>query len=173
MSNGEIGWMFGAFLLMAGAMLTGLSATDTRAEPFFLGAPLAKYEFQRDLENFRDGALQNLDATYMTLKAIPVTFLAEIATVVLFLTFLIWIIPVVRAASAWWIKLWNLPYKFTKEDWRLIQAKQASGEKISLSRTVVWLSWVALSSIIPWFALFVLPILFSILAAARLMRIHS
>jgi hypothetical protein len=92
MSNGEIGWMFGAFLLMAGAMLTGLSATDTRAEPFFLGAPLAKYEFQRDLENFRDGALQNLDATYMTLKAIPVTFLAEIATVVLFLTFLIWII---------------------------------------------------------------------------------
>jgi hypothetical protein len=118
MSNGEIGWMFGAFLLMAGAMLTGLSATDTRAEPFFLGAPLAKYEFRRDLKNFRDGALQNLDATYMTLKAIPVTFLA---TVVLFLTFLIWIIPVVRAASAWWIKLWNLPYKFTKEDWRLIQ----------------------------------------------------
>jgi hypothetical protein len=118
MSNGEIGWMFGAFLLLAGAMLTGLSATDTRAEPFFLGAPLAKYEFRRDLKNFRDGALQNLDATYMTLKAIPVTFLA---TVVLFLTFLIWIIPVVRAASAWWIKLWNLPYKFTKEDWRLIQ----------------------------------------------------
>jgi hypothetical protein len=93
---------------------------------------LAKYEFQRDFETFSDGALQNLDAAYSTLKTIPwATIFAEIAALILFSAFLIWIIPVIRAAPAWWINLWNLPYKSTMEDWRQFQAKQALGEKVS------------------------------------------